>query len=334
MKAYLIFGLKRFIQLLAVVFAGCSAAFFIAHLSPVNPVEMTLGRVSAQANMSPEAEEAMRQALTELFGLDVPLWEQYLNYWKRFLVGDFGPSLMAFPRPSMQLVMLALPWTLGLLTVTLLLTWVVGNLLGGLAGYYQNSRLLKAVGIIAIGVQPIPYYIVAFLLVIVFGFLWPVLPISGGFAINVRPSWSIEFISSVLHYSILPAASLTIVGIGTSFLGMRALVSNIVTEDYVTYAELGGVRRDRIVGSYVLRNALVPQLMGLAMSLGGIFSGTIITEQVFTYPGLGSLLVNAVNSGDTATVLAVSSISIVACAGAIFIIDMMHPLLDPRVRAG
>jgi peptide/nickel transport system permease protein len=115
---------------------------------------------------------------------------------------------------------------------------------------------------------------------------------------------------------------------------MRALVSNVVTEDYVTYAELAGVPSNRIVGSYVVRNALVPQLTALSMALGGIFSGTIITEQVFTYPGLGSLLVNAVNGGDTTTVLAVSSIAIIAVAGAIFIIDLMHPLLDPRVRVG
>src|SRR5690606_19955376 len=164
------------------------------------------------------------------------------------------------------------------------ITWVVGNLLGGLAGYYQNSRILKAFGIIAIGIQPIPYYIVAFLMVIIFGFLWPVLPISGGFAMNVRPGWSWEFVSSVLRHGLLPAASLIIVGLGTSFLGMRALVSNIITEDYVTYAELAGVPRQRIVGSYVIRNALMPQLTGLAMTLGGIFSGTIITEQVFSYP--------------------------------------------------
>jgi peptide/nickel transport system permease protein len=234
----------------------------------------------------------------------------------------------------MKLVMLALPWTVGLLTVSIVITWFVGNIFGGLAGYYQNSRLLKSVGVVAIAVQPIPYYIVAFLLVIIFGFVWPVLPISGGFAMNVRPSWTPEFILSVLHYAILPASALVIVGIGTWFLGMRALVSNIVTEDYVTYAELAGVKRSRIVRSYVIRNAMVPQLTGLALTLGGVFSGTVITEQVFTYPGLGSLLVRAVNGGDTATVLAVSSISVIAVAGAIFIIDIIHPLIDPRVRAG
>ena len=333
MKAYLLFALKRFIQLLAVIFAGCSIAFVVSHLSPISPVESIIGRVSGQSSYSPEAIASLRATLTELFGLNVPLHEQYFNFLRRLASFDFGPSLMAFPRPAMQLVMLALPWTFGLLAVSTLLTWLLGNIAGGLAGYYQNSRALKALGIVAIGLQPIPYYIVAFLMVIIFGFLWPVLPISGGFAMNVRPAFTPEFIFSVLHYSILPAASLTIVGIGTWFLGMRALVSNIVTEDYVTFAELGGVKRNRIAFSYVIRNAMVPQLTSLAMTLGGIFSGTIITEQVFGYPGLGSLLVTAVNAGDSATTLAVSCIAVIAVASAIFIIDLAHPLVDPRVRA-
>ena len=333
MKAYLLFALKRFIQLLAVIFAGCSIAFVVSHLSPISPVESIIGRVSGQSSYSPEAIASLRATLTELFGLNVPLHEQYFNFLRRLAAFDFGPSLMAFPRPAMQLVMLALPWTFGLLAVSTLLTWLLGNIAGGLAGYYQNSRALKALGIVAIGLQPIPYYIVAFLMVIIFGFLWPVLPISGGFAMNVRPAFTPEFIFSVLHYSILPAASLTIVGIGTWFLGMRALVSNIVTEDYVTFAELGGVKRNRIAFSYVIRNAMVPQLTSLAMTLGGIFSGTIITEQVFGYPGLGSLLVTAVNAGDSATTLAVSCIAVIAVASAIFIIDLAHPLVDPRVRA-
>lgn len=333
MKAYLLFALKRFIQLIAVVFFGCSIAFFIAHLSPLSPVDSIIMQVTGRSASNPEAIKALRAVLTEEFGLNVPLWQQYLNFIAHLFVLDFGPALIAFPTPAMNLVMLALPWTVGLLLVATIITWIVGNVAGGLAGYFQNSRLLKAFGIVAIGIQPIPYYIVAFLLVIIFGFLWPVLPISGGFAMDVAPGWTLQFALSVIYYSILPAGALVIVGIGTWFLGMRALVSNIITEDYVTYAELAGVRQGRIVGSYVIRNALVPQLTALALTLGSIFSGTVITEQVFTYPGLGSLLVRAVNGGDTGVVLAISCISIMSVAGAIFIIDLLHPLIDPRVRS-
>ncbi|EAR53150.1 oligopeptide ABC transporter, permease protein [Oceanicola granulosus HTCC2516] len=334
MRAYLIFALKRLLQLAVVVFAGVSAAFVVAHFSPISPIETIIGRVAGQSSFSPTAVESLRQTLTELFGYDQPLTQQYLNFWSRFVRGDLGPSLIAFPTPAMELVMRALPWTVGLLTVAIIMAWLLGNILGGLAGYYQNNRPLKAFGIVAIGIQPIPYYIIAFLLVIIFGYLWPVLPISGGFAMAVRPAWSFDFIFSVLHHAILPALSLVLAGIGTWFLGMRALVSNIVTEDYVTYAELGGVNRGTIVMGYVTRNALIPQLTALAMALGGIFSGTIITEQVFSYPGLGTLLIRAVNGGDTGLVLAVSCVSVIAVASAIFIIDLLHPLLDPRVKVG
>jgi peptide/nickel transport system permease protein len=334
MKGYLLFVAKRLVQLLAVVVAGISITFFITHLSPVNPVESMLNRMTARSQSSPEAIAAMRAALTELYGVDTPLMEQFFRFWQRLLVGDFGPSLLAWPTPAMELVARALPWTLGLLVTATLITWLVGNILGGLAGYYQDKFVLKAFGVVAMGIQPIPYYIVAFILLIIFGFIWPILPISGGFAMNVRPGWTPQFVGSILQHAILPASSLVIVGIGTWFLGMRALVSNIVTEDYVTYAELGGVDRRRIVGSYVIRNALVPQLTALAMALGGVFSGTVITENVFNYPGLGSLLVDGVNAGDYTLVLAVGSVSIAAVAGAIFIIDLIHPFIDPRVRVG
>jgi peptide/nickel transport system permease protein len=334
MRGYLLFVAKRFVQLLAVVVAGISITFFITHLSPVNPVESVLNRMTARSQSSPEGIAAMRAALTEMYGVDRPLIEQFLSFWQRLLVGDFGPSLLAWPTPAMELIARAMPWTLGLLIVAILITWLVGNVLGGLAGYYQDNRLLKSFGVVAMGIQPIPYYIVAFILLIIFGFLWPILPISGGFAMNVRPGWTLQFAGSILLHAILPASSLVIVGIGTWFLGMRALVSNIVTEDYVTYAELAGVDRKRIVGSYVIRNALVPQLTALAMALGGVFSGTVITENVFNYPGLGSLLVDGVNAGDYTLVLAVGSVSIAAVAGAIFIIDLIHPFVDPRVRVG
>lgn len=333
MQGYLWFAAKRFVQLLAVIFFGVSAMFVVTYLSPIDPVEQVLGRLSARSNLSPEAIAATRLALTEMFGTDQPVLTQYVNFWTRLLRGDLGASLMAFPTPAMELVLRALPWTLGLLLTSTAFTFVVGNLAGGLAGYFQNSRLLKAFGIVTMGLQPIPYYIVAFIILIIFGYLWPVLPISGGFAMDVRPDWSLAFVMSVLQHSLLPALSLVLVGLGGWFIGMRALVSNIVTEDYVTYAELAGVRRDTIVNGYVIRNALVPQVTALAMVIGGVFSGTVITEQVFNYPGMGSLLVDAVNAGDYSTVLAVCTISIAAVALAIFIVDLLHPLLDPRVRA-
>ena len=333
MRGYIWFAGKRLLQLIAVIFFGVSAMFLVTYLSPIDPVEQVLGRLSARSNLSPEAIAATRLALTEMFGTGQPILNQYWNFWTRLLRGDLGASLMAFPTPAMELVMRGMPWTLGLLLTSTIITFVVGNLMGGLAGYFQNNRFLKLFGIVTMGLQPIPYYIVAFIILIIFGFLWPVLPISGGFAMDVRPGWTPQFILSVLQHSLLPALSLALVGLGGWFIGMRALVSTIVTEDYVTYAELAGVKRSTVVNDYVMRNAVVPQVTALAMVIGGVFSGTIITEQVFNYPGMGSLLVDAVNAGDYSTVLAVCTVSITAVATAIFIVDLLHPLLDPRVRA-
>ena len=182
--------------------------------------------------------------------------------------------------------------------------------------------------------HPIPYYIVAFVLLIMFGYLWPILPISGGYQMNMTRGLNLEFVLSVLKHAILPAMSLVLVGIGGWFMGMRALVSNIVTEDYVVYAENGGVDRNRILGFDVTRNALAPQVTGLAMSLGAIFNGAIITEQVFGYPGIGSLLVDAVHAGDYSLVLGVTTVSIVAVSVAVLLIDLLYPLIDPRVKLG
>lgn len=330
---YFKFAVKRVLQLLAVMVCGISASFFITHLSPIDPVEQTMTQITSRGNFNAEAAEQMRAALTAMYGTDRPLIEQFANFWMRLVQGDFGPSLMAFPTPAMDLVLRALPWTVGLLTVATIINWTLGNLLGALAGYFQNSRLLKVVGVFSVGVQPIPYYVFAFLLLIIFGLVWPVLPISDGFSMEVRQGWNWPFALSVLHHSILPAASLVLLGFGGWFLGMRAMVSNIITEDYVTYAELAGVKRSRIISSYIVRNAAAPQLTALAMALGGVFGGAIITEQVFSYPGLGSLLIQAVNRGDFSVVLAVSSVSIIAVAMAIFVIDMLYPLIDPRVRA-
>lgn len=332
MQTYFWFVAKRLLQLLAVIFCAISATFLVTHLSPIDPVEQVLGRLSARSNLSPEAIQATRTALTEMYGTNQPILQQYFNFWTRLMRGDLGPSLLAFPTPSMDLVGRAMPWTLGLLVTSTLFTFIIGNLFGALAGYNPNNRFLKAFGIVAMGIQPIPYYIVAFILLIIFGYFIPILPISGGYAMDVRPGLTWNFIGSILQHSILPAVSLVLVGFGGWFLGMRALVSNVINDDYVTYAELAGVKRSTIAGGYVIRNAVVPQLTALAMAIGGVFSGTVITEEVFNYPGLGSLLIDAVNYGDYSLVLAVSTVSITAVAGAIFVVDLLHPLLDPRVR--
>ncbi len=334
MTGYARYVLRRLGQFVLVVFIGINIAYVITHATPINPVEQTISASTAFGSTSPEAIGLMRQSLRELYGLEGSAWQQYLAFWKRVAALDFGPSLSAFPTPVSELIGRALPWTAGLLLVSTTLTWLLGNLLGGLAGYLRDSRSLRITGVLVMGFHPIPYYIVAFVLLIVFGYVWPVLPITGGAQMNMTRGFNLDFVLSVLKHSVLPVLSLVMVGLGGWFMGMRSLVSNIVNEDYVIYAELGGVARGRILRSYVMRNALVPQVTGLAMSLGGIFNGAIITEQVFGYPGIGSLLVDAVHAGDYSLVLGLTSVSIVAVSAAVLLLDMLYPFLDPRVKVG
>lgn len=332
MQSYGIYVLKRFAQFLLVVFIGVSLTFFITHLTPIDPVEQMIASMTAMGQSDPQSVALMRTALRELYGTGGPLLGQYVTYWGRILMLDFGPSLSAFPTPVSVLIGRALPWTVGLLFTCTLASWIIGNLLGGLAGYYRKNLLLKAMGVVVMGFHPVPYYIIAFVLLILFGYVWPILPTSGGASPNVPRGWNADYVLSVMRHAILPGLSIILVGLGGWFMGMRALVSNVVTEDYVVYAELGGVERGRILGDYVMRNALVPQVTGLAMSLGAIFNGAIVVEFVFSYPGLGRLLISAVYAGDYGLVLGVATISIVAVSAAVFLIDVLYPLFDPRVQ--
>src|SRR5580693_2051111 len=226
MKGYLIYLLTRLGQFALVVFIGINITFIVTHATPIDPVEQSIAAATQYGSTSPEAIALMRQSLKELYGLEGGLGDQYLAFWRRVAVGNFGPSLSAFPTPVAVLLRRALPWTAALLTISTLLTWVLGNLLGGLAGYYRRSRALRLAGVLAMTFHPIPYYIVAFLLLIVFGYLWPVLPISGGSTMNMAREWSWPFIASLASHAILPVASLALVGLGGWFMGMRSLVSN------------------------------------------------------------------------------------------------------------
>lgn len=325
---------QRVFQFFLVVFLGVSLTFFITKLSPVDPVEQSVSLMTSFGATDPRSVELMREALAELYGLQGNLFEQYINFWGRILQGDFGPSLSSFPTPVMSLIMAALPWTVGLLLQALIISWCLGNLLGALAGYYRSNLLLKLSGALVMALHPVPAYIIGLVLLLLFGFIWPILPISGGAQMNLAPSLSFDYIRSLILHGTLPALTLVLVSLGSWFISMRSLVSNIVTDDHVVYAELAGVSSGKIFSQYVARNALLPQLTGLALSLGGVFGGAVITEFLYNYPGVGRLLIQGIYRGDYSLVLGVTSISIVAVAVAVLIIDLLYPLIDPRVRLG
>src|SRR5512139_3211046 len=325
--------IPRFLQFLTIIFIGITVTFVIPRLSPTDPVEAQIAMMMARGEaIDPQSIASMRAALTDLYGLSGGPVQQYFAFWGRLLRGDLGPSLANFPTPVSQMIGQALPYTVSLLITAVLISWIFGNLFGALSSYYPKNKTLGVIEIFGQAVRPIPYYIVAMVLLVVFAFFIPIFPFSGAYDVGSKPSLTLEFIQSYLWHSTLPAATLVLVGFGGWFIGMKSLTSNIISEDYVVYAETAGLKERKILGNYIMRNGLLPQLTGLGMSLGTVFSGALIMEVVFGFPGVGSLTMNAVYRNDYAMIMGIAIYSIIGVATAIFIIDLLYPLFDPRVR--
>jgi peptide/nickel transport system permease protein len=316
-----------------VVFLGVTLTFIIPRLSPTDPVETQVQQIMVSGGqVGAETIIELRQALTELYGLKGSKWQQYFTFWGRLLRGDLGPSLSTFPTPVIRLILQAMPWTLGLLLTAVFISWILGNLLGGLASYYPNSSIMRAVDVVSQAVRPIPYYIMALVLLVMFAYFIPIFPFSGAYPVGTRMQLSFRFVLVVLQHSALPALSLVTVGIGGWFIGMKSLTSNIISEDYVVYAETAGLREGKILSAYVMRNALLPQVTGLALQLGLIFNGALIMEVVFGYPGMGMLTLQAVMANDYSLIMGIAIFSIIGVATSVLILDLIYPLFDPRVR--
>jgi len=329
-KRYLI---PRLIQYFLVIFLGITAVFFIPRLTPSDPVERTITQLRSQGSyLDPASMDEFIADLTELYGLQGSMLQQYGAFWQRLFRGDFGVSFFQFPTPVIELIGTSLPWTLGLLLTTTFLSWTLGNIVGGLAGYFSRKRWSRALDTMAMIVRPLPYYIFAFALLLLLAYVVRWFPVSGGTSIGRKVTFNWPFIKDVLWHSLLPALSLTSLGGAVNFQTMKLIVQNVNAEDFVQYAKLGGVKEGRIVSRYVIRNAMLPQITNLALSLGQIFSGALITEIVFSYPGLGTLLYNAIVTGDYNLIMGITALSIMAITTAILVIDLLYPLFDPRVR--
>jgi peptide/nickel transport system permease protein len=270
--------------------------------------------------------------LTEMYGLEGSAFDQYIAFWQRLFRGDFGVSFFQFPTPVSKLIGTALPWTLGLLLFTTAVAWTSGIMLGGVSGYFNRKGWSKGLDVVAMIVRPMPYYIFAFALLLLFGYIIPLFPVAGGTDIGRQPSFSWAYISDVLQHAFLPALSLIILGIAAWFQTMKLIVQNVNAADFVQYAKFGGIKESRIVSRYVIRNGMLPQITALALLIGQIFSGALITEIVFTFPGLGTLLYNAIITGDYNLIMGITVISILAITTTTLILDLLYPLFDPRIR--
>jgi peptide/nickel transport system permease protein len=330
LKRYLI---PRLFQYILIIWLGITIVFLIPRLTPNDPVMAMIGEMRARGStLEPGAMDGIIQDLTEMYGLQGSWLDQYWAFWGRLFHGDFGVSFFNFPTRVNQLIGTALPWTLGLLLSTTAISWISGNILGGLAGYFSRKGWSRSLDAIAMVIRPQPYYIFAFALLLLLAWVVRWFPVTGGASLGAIPTFTWPYIKDVLRHSFLPALSLTILGGAVNFQTMKLIVQNVNSENFVQYAKLGGVTEDRIVNKYVVRNALLPQITGLALSLGQIFSGALITEMVFSYPGLGMLLYNSVIRADYNLIMGITILSIVGITTAILIVDLTYPLFDPRVR--
>src|SRR6266508_4897953 len=316
LKGYI---LPRLLQWLVVIVIGITLTFIIPRLLPNDPVEQALRRFSSNAISDPRAVESFKEALKDMYGLQGSPIEQYFRFWGRLLRGDLGTSLGAFPTPVTTIIANGLPWTVGLLVSSILISWVLGMILGTLAGYFPQRISSQVLDKVLITIYPIPYFIVALTLVIIFTYYLPIFPMVGG--ASGRPGFSWPYIRSILSHSFLPGLSLVLGGTAFRFIIAKALSSTIMSSDYVHYADLAGLPKRKIIFGYVMRNSLLPQVTDLALALGGLFEGALITEVVFSYPGIGFQLFTAILQSDFNLIMGVTLFSIVGIATAVLLVD-------------
>jgi peptide/nickel transport system permease protein len=320
------FGRKIIIYLLT-FFLAVTIDWMIPRFMPGDPITNMLARASVNTN----AASVMYDYYSHLFGLDLPIWQQYLNFWARLFQGDLGVSTYLFPTPVTQVIAKALPYDIVLLVPAILLSWFAGNWFGAFAA---RSKLLdNIISPIGYVFTAMPYMWLGILLAWFFGIVLGVFPIAGAYSFSMQPNWSLSFVGSLLHHWFLPFLSLFLVGFGGQAIGMRNMIIYELESDYSHYLEALGAPR-RLVRKYAFNNAVLPQITGLALSLGVVVAGAVVTEVVFSYPGIGYLLLAAIQNQDYFLIQGCFLFIIIGVLLANFIIDLVYVVIDPRTRRG
>lgn len=326
--------LRRIGLYLITLWGSLTASFIFFRLLPGDPISGIVAQLQQRGQyVSVDSSQDMIVYYEKQFGLHGSLWEQYLVYYKRvFTQGDFGPSVISYPTSSTDLILRALPWTLALIGIGTLLGWVIGVLLGTLTAWKRKNWLSEAVTNVALVLSHIPAYFLALALLILLSYRMKILPTGGAYDPKLSPSWSLDFILSCLKYGLMPVLATAMVAVANWMLSTRALVVSILGEDFLTFANAKGVSPRRVLMQYVLRNAWLPQIAALGMALGGVVGGNVLVERLFRYPGVGNLLVDSVGVKDVNTAMATVTLLIFMVLTANLIIDLILPLIDPRVK--
>jgi peptide/nickel transport system permease protein len=323
--------LKRLGMFVLVIWLASSVNFFLPRLGSGDPVRQQLIQQAALGGTVQAGMEDMVAEYNEKFGLDTPLWQQYLNYMWDMLHFDFNYSIANYPARVIDIIADTLPWTLGLLFTTTVIGWIIGGLLGAFLGWPRAPKYLQFLLPPLLALNAIPFFLLGLVMIYVFAFLLRWFPLSGGYSIGAFPEWSWGFAWDVFRHSLLPGLAIVLVSLGGWALTMRSMMITTFGEDYVTYADAKGLKDRTIFIHYSIRNVLLPQTTALALVLGQLISGTVLVEVIFSYPGIGTTLFNAIQGSDFFLVQGIVFFLILSIAVTTFVLDLIYPLLDPRI---
>ncbi|GAA4976095.1 ABC transporter permease [Kineococcus glutinatus] len=311
--------------------AAITLNFAIPRMLPGDPVDILLAKLS-QRGGTVTAET--RKAYAALLGGDTddPLLTQYWTYLTNLLKGDLGVSISYFPAKVTDVISASMPWTVVLVGIATLIAAVIGVLLGAVAGWRPGSWLDSLVPATTL-LAAVPYFWLSLVLVYVLSRMMGLFPSQGGYDVVLTPGWNADFISSAAYYGFLPALTIVLASLGGWILGMRNMMGSTLSEDYILTARAKGLPSRWILRNYAARNAVLPSVAGFAISLGFVVSGSVVTEQVFSYPGIGSRLLGAVTNNDYALMQGVFLYITLAVLGANLVVDLLYGLIDPRTRA-
>lgn len=300
--------------------------FMLPRLMPGDPLDALLS--ATQGRM----DDAQIAAIRDMYGfMEGTLFEQYFAYLSSIIRLDLGPSVLMFPVPVTAVIGQALPWTIFLALGSLIVALIIGISIGTYASYHRSGLFGQIVPPVLAFISNFPYVVTALLLFYVFGVQLDVLPIAYTYEPSLTPGFNLDFILSVIEHAILPMGSMIIVGISAWVFNMRNAMINVLGEDYITMAEAKGLSSRRVMTRYAGRNAILPVATAIAMAIGFSFAGSIMTEVVFNYQGLGNVLLKGIVARDYPLIQAILLILVVAVLTANFIADLVYVWLDPRI---
>ncbi len=330
MKGYRQYFFKKLGWFVATFAFAFVLNFTLPRLMPGDPVAVITQKVT-QGMSSQAGVSKIYQQYAELFGTKKPLLEQFALYVKNVVHGDFGLSFSQYPRPVAKIIGDSIWWTICLQFPAILVGWLIGNSLGALAAYLKGG-FDKVLMPVSIFLSNFPAFGMAVIMLAIFGVTLKWLPISGGYGFDQIPNLSWGFIWSVFMHYQLPFWSIVLISIGSQAIGMRSMSIYELNADYVKYSRFLGIK-DRKIITYVFRNAMLPQVTGLALAIGTMVSGALVAEIIFSYPGLGNTILKAIMGQDYPLISGVTLIVTLMALSANFLIELIYGLIDPRIKA-